>query len=48
MDRIGSSVLRTADAIKGLLKADPIFFQYPVGQGENFKGVVDLLTMNFI
>lgn len=33
MDRIGSSLLRTAQAIQGLMKVEPIFFQAPVGQG---------------
>lgn len=30
------------------MKVDPIFFQAPLGQGENFRGVVDLLTMKEI
>lgn len=33
MDRIGSSVMRTAEAITALLKVQPIFFQAPIGQG---------------
>ena len=45
LDRIGSSVQRTAEAIKALLGVDPLVFQMSIGQGEHFKGVVDLLTM---
>lgn len=45
LDRIGSSVQRTAEAIQSLLNVEPLVFQMPIGQGENFKGVVDLITM---
>ena len=45
MDRIGSSVARTSEAIQHFLKVEPLLLQIPVGQGENFQGVVDLLTM---
>jgi elongation factor G len=45
LDRIGSSVQRTAEAIEALLNVEPLIFQMPVGQGEHFKGVIDLLTM---
>lgn len=45
LDRIGSSIMRTAEAIQGLLKVDPILFQMAVGQGESFRGVVDLISM---
>lgn len=45
LDKIGSSVQRTAEAIQALLNAEPILFQMAVGQGEHFKGVIDLLTM---
>jgi elongation factor G len=45
LDRIGSSIMRTAEAIQGLLKVDPLLFQMAVGQGENFRGVIDLVSM---
>ena len=45
LDRIGSSVQRTASAIQDLLGVQPLLLQMPIGQGEHFKGVVDLLTM---
>jgi elongation factor G len=48
LDRIGSSVQRTAEAIQALLGVEPLIFQMPIGQGEHFKGVVDLLTMRSV
>jgi elongation factor G len=45
LDRIGSSVQRTAEAIQALLNVEPLAFQMPVGQGEHFKGVIDLIRM---
>jgi len=43
MDRIGSNIIRTAQSIETLLKSKPILFQLPIGQGESFKGVIDLI-----
>ena len=48
LDRIGSSIQRTAQAIEALLKVEPLMMQIPMGQGENFKGIIDLLTFKKI
>jgi elongation factor G len=45
MDRIGSSVIQTAQQIKERLQAEPLILQYPIGEAETFKGVVDLIEM---
>ncbi len=48
LDRIGSSVLRTAQSIQKFLNAEPLMFQIPIGQGEHFKGIIDLVNMKEI
>jgi len=45
MDRVGASFERTIQSIIDRLGANPIAMQLPIGAEANFKGVIDLLTM---
>jgi elongation factor G len=45
MDRVGASYERTIESIVHRLGANPIAMQLPIGSEANFRGVVDLLTM---
>ena len=45
MDRIGANFYNVEDQIKNRLKANPVPIQIPIGSEDNFKGVVDLVTM---
>ncbi|MEI9812511.1 MAG: elongation factor G [Acidobacteriota bacterium] len=45
MDRIGADFFRAVDTIVDRLKAKPVPIQIPVGAEDQFKGVVDLITM---
>jgi len=31
-----------------MLKVEPLLFQLPIGQGESFKGVIDLIELKSI
>jgi elongation factor G len=48
MDRIGADFFGTVEMMKKRLKANPLILQLPVGQGEEFKGIIDLLQMQQI
>jgi len=48
MDRVGADFFRGVQMIKDRLKANPLPIQIPVGKEENFKGIVDLVTMKAI
>jgi elongation factor G len=45
MDRSGANFLRCVDMIKKRLGARPLPIQIPIGSEDNFKGMVDLVTM---
>ena len=45
MDRIGANFYNVEDQIKNRLKANPVPIQIPIGSEDNFKGIVDLVTM---
>ena len=45
MDRIGADFFRSVETIVDRLKARPVAIQIPVGAEDQFKGVVDLVTM---
>ncbi len=47
MDRTGANFMRTVDMIENRLKARPLVLQLPVGAGETYAGMVDLLTMKW-
>jgi elongation factor G len=48
MDRIGADFLGTVAMMKERLKANPLILQLPVGQGEEFTDVIDLIEMKQI
>ena len=48
MDRTGANFYRCVDMIKNRLKATPLPLQLPVGSGETFEGIIDLLKMKFL
>lgn len=45
LDRIGSNFFRVIEEIKDKFKLTPLVLQLPVGQEENFRGVVDVVRM---
>jgi elongation factor G len=45
MDRVGADFYHAVDTIVERLKARPVPIQIPVGAEDQFKGVVDLITM---
>jgi elongation factor G len=48
MDRVGADFFRGVNMIKDRLKANPLPIQLPIGSEENYKGVIDLVTMKAI
>jgi elongation factor G len=45
MDRVGADFLSAVEMMRDRLGANAIPIQLPVGQGEMFKGIIDLVTM---
>ncbi len=45
MDIMGADFFRVVQMIRDRLRATPIALQIPIGAEENFKGIVDLMTM---
>ena len=45
MDRTGADFYRVVEMMKARLQAKPMPIQIPIGAEDNFKGVVDLVTM---
>jgi len=45
MDRVGADFYRAVDTIVDRLQARPIPIQLPIGAEDQFKGIVDLVTM---
>jgi elongation factor G len=48
MDRIGADFPGTVEMMKTKLAANPLVLQLPVGVGEDFRGVIDLVRMQQI
>ena len=48
MDRVGASFERTLGTIQDRLGAKPVPMQLPIGSESNFKGMIDLLSMQAI
>ncbi len=48
MDRIGANFERAVRSIREQLNANPVPLQIPIGEEEDFVGVVDLITMKAI
>jgi len=45
MDRIGANFFNVINEIRETLGGNPVMMVYPIGQGETFSGLVDLLNM---
>ncbi len=45
MDRVGADFENTIQMIRDRLKANPLPIQWPIGSESDFRGIVDLLTM---
>ncbi|MFN9715425.1 MAG: elongation factor G [Planctomycetota bacterium] len=45
MDRTGADAYRVAQQVRDKLHADAVMMQIPIGAGETFEGVIDLITM---
>jgi elongation factor G len=45
MDRVGANFDRSVDMMKDRLRANAIPLNLPIGSEENFRGIVDLVTM---
>ncbi len=45
MDKLGANFTETVSEIRDRLGANPVVMTYPIGKEQDFKGVVDLLTM---
>ena len=45
MDRTGADLFHTIEMMNEMLGANAIPFQIPIGEEENFEGIVDLVTM---
>ncbi len=45
MDKLGADFEATVSEIRERLGANPVIMTYPIGKEQDFKGVVDLLTM---
>lgn len=48
MDRVGADFVRTVGMIRERLNANPIAIQIPIGSESNFRGIVDLITMEAV
>ncbi|MFM7515882.1 MAG: elongation factor G [Pirellula sp.] len=45
MDRTGADAYRVSQQVRDKLNANAIMMQIPIGAGETFEGVIDLITM---
>lgn len=45
MDRTGANAQKVCEELREKLKADAVMMQLPMGAGETFKGVIDLVKM---
>ena len=48
MDRTGANFERTVSMITSRLNGNPVPIQIPYGSGDNFEGVIDLVTMELV
>jgi elongation factor G len=48
LDRIGADFLATVGMMRERLKANPVILQLPVGQGDDFTDIIDLIEMKQI
>jgi len=47
LDRVGADYFKAVRDIDTKLKANPVVMQIPVGESENFVGIIDLLTRKY-
>jgi len=45
MDRMGADLFRVREMIQSKLNATPILLQIPIGSGDKFSGIIDLIKM---
>ena len=45
MDRVGANFYNVEQQVKDRLKANPVPIQIPIGAEDDFKGIIDLVTM---
>jgi elongation factor G len=48
MDKIGADFEMSVDSIRDKLLANPIVVQNPIGAGDSFKGIIDLVKMKAV
>lgn len=48
MDRQGSNLFQTVKAMNEMLGANAVLFQIPIGEESDFKGIINLVTMEAI
>ncbi|MEI6125335.1 MAG: elongation factor G [Pseudomonadota bacterium] len=48
MDRVGADFFNTMKMMRDKLAANPLPIQLPIGSEENFKGVIDLISMQAV
>ncbi|MBN2136999.1 MAG: elongation factor G [Sedimentisphaerales bacterium] len=48
MDKIGADFEMSVDSIRDKLLANPIVLQLPIGAGDSFRGVIDLIEMRAV
>ncbi|MCU0463091.1 MAG: elongation factor G [Anaerolineae bacterium] len=48
MDRMGANFTRTVNMIIERVNGNPVPIQMPFGEGDQFKGIIDLMTMELI
>ncbi len=48
MDRTGANFQRCVQMVKDRLNGNPVPIQLPYGEGDNFAGIIDLVTMKLI
>ena len=48
LDRVGADFLGTVEMMKERLNANPLILQLPVGQGDDFTDIIDLIQMKQI
>ena len=48
MDRVGADYQMSVDSLSKKLKVTPVVLQWPIGQEDNFVGVIDLVLMKAI
>ena len=48
MDRTGADPIRVCEQVRDKLHCDAILMQLPIGEGETFEGIIDLVTMKAV